>query len=145
MGVATPDERQELEALLPKYIDLQVALSVIEQQFEQYALQQAIPPPTQSRKRYHDFIERMPVPTTKGNGHDSTHGKKRDRDGYISIEVTDPYIRVHKHWRTFFFILAVLFKLLVLALIYMCFKYFEMRSEVRELKHKINQVQIGRR
>ncbi|WP_276484887.1 hypothetical protein [Paraflavitalea pollutisoli] len=144
LGVASPDERQELEALLPHHIELQVALSVIEQQFEVFALQQSVPPPTRNRKRYDDFVDRMPVPS-KGNGKVPPRGKDTGEDGYIPVEASDTHIRVHKYWRTFVLVLAILFKLLAVAFIIMCVKYFHMRSEVQDMKQKIDQVQSGRR
>lgn len=145
LGVASPDERQELESLLPHYIELQVALSVIEQQFEEFAVRQSVPPPTNNRKAYYDFIDRMPVPTTKGNGHVPPRGKTKGEDGYIPVEASATHIRVHKHWRTFVLVLAILFKLLAVAFIIMCFKYFQMRSEVQDMKQKVEQVQSGKR
>lgn len=145
LGVASPDERQELEDLLPHHIELQVALSVIEQQFEQFALQQSVPPPTRSRKQYDDFIDRMPVPTTKGDGAVPPRGKANREDGYIPVETSDTHIRVHKNWRTFVLVLAILFKLLAIAFIIMCAKYFQMRSEVQDMKHKVELEQSAKR
>lgn len=145
LGVATNEERKELEELLPRYVELQVALSVIEQQFEQYALQQAVPPPAHARDRFDDFIEKMPVPRTGGKGPIPPNGNGNDHTHYIPVESSTTHIRVHKNWRIFLLVLSILFKLLLVALAILAFKYFEMKSEVQELKHKVDQQQAGSR
>src|ERR1700749_835563 len=97
LGLATPDEVDEFEQLLPHYPELKDALLDFEYHLELFSIDNEIPPPPEVRKRGEDRLRELPaVPT--GARRRSRH----EGTDYVSVKETSNHIRVHKIWRTLF-------------------------------------------
>ncbi|MDF2192337.1 hypothetical protein [Paraflavitalea sp. CAU 1676] len=144
LGVASADERAEFEKLLLQHPPLQQALAEFEIQVETFATNQSVPPPSKTRREYNDFINRMPIPRTNGNG-GSSHTSNGSSNFIPAYEVSSTHIRVHKNWRIVVLILFIVAKIALAFLIYFAIKFYEARSEVKQMQHKEEQIQSGRR
>lgn len=143
LGVASTDEKAEFETLLPHHPELQLAMTEFEIQVEAFATDQAVPPPSRARREYDAFINRMPIPRTDGDGIHA--GTATGRTGYIpAYEVSSTHIRVHKNWRIVVLILFIIAKVALAFLIYFAIKYYEVRSEVKQLQHKEELIQSAK-
>lgn len=61
-GLLTPSEKQAFEQVLATAPELQQALAVVEQRVEQYAINQAVPPPPDIRQQFDDFMKGLSNP-----------------------------------------------------------------------------------
>jgi len=144
LGVASADEKVEFETLLPHHPELQLAMTEFEIQVEAFATDRSVPPPSRARREYDAFINRMPIPRTDSNGNRA--GTATGRSNYIpAYEVSSTHITVHKNWRIVVLILFIIAKIALAFLIYFAIKYYEARSEVKQLQQIEQQMQAGHR
>lgn len=136
-GVLTPAEKEAFERLLLISPELQQALITVELQVEQFAASQAIPPPPETRQQFQDFLQGLPI-LKRG---DSTpppierNGNVNGKTNYIpAFEVSSSHIKVHKHWRIAFLVLFILSKIFLAFLIYYIIKFYDARSQVKQLQ-----------
>ncbi|WP_431214919.1 hypothetical protein ACQ86N_09325 [Puia sp. P3] len=106
LGLATPFEVAEFEQLLPHFPELQEALSEFEYHLELFSIDNEVPPPPEVKERIKARIREVPAVPEKGQGGSGRRaggngGREKKGVEYIPVEVTTPYIRVHKRWRTF--------------------------------------------
>lgn len=142
LGLATPLEVAEFEQLLPHYSELREVLSDFEYHLELFAIDSEVPPPPGTRERIEARIREVPgVPVRKGN---TRHNRRQKRTNeYIPVEVSTPYIRVHKHWRTFFIAVFILSKLLLALAIYYFLEYRHTERHVQQLEEQLGKTGAG--
>src|ERR1700712_4498570 len=100
MGLATAPEVAEFEQLLPHYPELREVLSDFEYHLELFAIDNEVPPPPGTRERIEARLREIPAPPAIRQDKGRSYSRQKRTSEYIPVEVTTPYIRVHKHWRT---------------------------------------------
>lgn len=136
-GVLAPAEKEAFERLLLVSPDLQQALARVEQQVEQFAASQSIPPPPETRQQFQDFLHGLPIlkrgdsipPPIERNV--NAHGNTNYIPAY---EITTSHIKVHKYWRIAFLVLFILSKIFLAFLIYYIIKFYDARNQVKQLQ-----------
>ncbi|HEY6901968.1 MAG TPA: hypothetical protein VI233_15030 [Puia sp.] len=136
LGLASPLEVEEFEQLLPHYPELRDALSDFEYHLELFAIENEVPPPPGARERIEAKIREIPYMPEVTKGKDGYQRQKR-RMEYIPVEVSSPYIRMHKHWRTFFICVVILSKILLGLTIYYFLEYRHTQKQVLQLEEQL--------
>jgi hypothetical protein len=133
LGLATLPEREEFEQLLPHYPELKEALSDFEYHLELFAIDREEPPPPGAGEEIAARLRETPAVrrAQAGNGYYRQHDA-----GYIHVETTDPYIRVHKSWRTWFIIFCLLSKIFMGLAIYFFVEYRHARMQILQLQQQ---------
>jgi len=118
LGLATPQEADEFEQLMPHYPELKEALRDFEYHLELFSIDNEVPPPAEVRNRIEDKLRELPaIPGAR------QWGTRRDRTDYVAAKETSQYIRVHKVWRTLFIAVFVLAKIFLILAIYYFIAY----------------------
>jgi len=143
LGLATPLEAAEFEQLLPHYPELKESLSDFEYQLELFAIDSEVPPPPGTKERIEARLREIPalpeIREDKGRG-----SRRQKRTGeYIPVEVSSPYIRVHKRWRTFFIAVFILSKILLGLAIYYYLEYRHTQKHVQQLEEQLDKTGAG--
>lgn len=131
LGLSTPEEREEMEKLLPQYPELQTELRIVEKAFHQLCLEEAYPPPIELRQR---AIQPY-------GWADTAPGAQEKKPNYTFINIApnqSDFITVHKVWKWIFFAAFLLFKLCLFLAIYFYFKYRQVEDRQQE-REKIRQ------
>ncbi|GGA91349.1 hypothetical protein GCM10011511_13350 [Puia dinghuensis] len=137
LGLATPEEVDEFEQLLPHFPELKEALSDFEYHLELFSIDHEIPPPPGVRVKIEERIREMPdVRRAYRRGY-----YRRQHAEYVRAEVTDPYIRVHKVWRTWFIIFCIVSKIFLGLAIYYFVEYRHAQGEVLQLQRQLDKTQ----
>jgi len=127
LGLATSEEVDEFEQLLPHYPELKDALLDFEYHLELFSIDHEIPPPPEIRQRVEARLREAPVLPHQARRQYRRHGTE-----YVEVKETSEHIRVHKIWRKLFIALVVLAKvLLALAIFY----FLEYRHAEKQLDH----------
>lgn len=139
LGLSTPEEKEELERLLPQYPELQTELRIVESTFHKLWLEDAYPPPMELRQR-----TLQPY-----NWADTSAGREEKKPNYTFINIApnqSDFITVHKVWKWIFFAAFLLFKFCLFLAIYFYFKYrqVEDRRIEREKYRQELQQQVPR-
>ncbi len=140
LGLASDRDAAELERLLSHHAELRIALTEFELQLELFAMRNRVPPPPDLRERIADRLRKLPAVRPshggKGNGPGSAKRRAGGEKGleYIPVQVSSPYIRVHKHWRTAFIVIFILSKLLLAASIYYFVQYQHAQKDLQRFK-----------
>ncbi|HXO78137.1 MAG TPA: hypothetical protein VN824_22940 [Puia sp.] len=137
LGLATAPEVAEFEQLLPHYPELREVLSDFEYHLELFAIDNEEPPPPGIKERIEARLREIPaVPETRQDKGHNYRRQKRTGE-YIPVEVSTPYIRVHKHWRTFFIAVFILSKILLGLAIYYFLEYRHSQKHVQQLEEQL--------
>ena len=137
LGLATSLEVAEFEQLLPHYPELKEALSDFEYHLELFAIDNEEPPPPGTKEKIEARIRELPsVPDTTGRG-GRKYRRGRSAGEYLPIEVSSPYIRVHKNWRAFFIGVFILSKILLALAIYYFLEYRNTQKHVQQLEEQL--------
>jgi anti-sigma-K factor RskA len=128
LGLATPFEAAEFEQLLPHFPELREALSEFEYHLELFSIDNEVPPPPEVKERIKARIRETPGEHTR---------REKKGSEYIPVEVSTPYIRVHKRWRTFFIIVFILSKILLALAIYYFLEYRHTQNHVLQLEEQL--------
>jgi hypothetical protein len=143
LGLATPPEVAEFEQLLPHYPELREVLSDFEYHLELFAIDNEVPPPPDIKERIEARLREIPaVPEVRQDKGRSYRRQKRAGE-YIPVEVSTPYIRVHKHWRTFFIAVFILSKILLGLAIYYFLEYRHTQKHVQQLEERLGKTGAG--
>jgi anti-sigma-K factor RskA len=127
LGLATSEEVDEFEQLLPHYPELRDALLDFEYHLELFSIDHEIPPPPEIRQRVEARLREAPAMPDPARRQYRRHGPE-----YMEVKETSDHIRVHKVWRKLFIALVVLAKiLLALAIFY----FLEYRHAEKQLDH----------
>jgi len=140
LGLATPFEVAEFEQLLPHFPELREALSDFEYHLELFSIDNEVPPPPELREKIKSRIREVPAVQEKAEGTRRT-GKRGAE--YIPVEVSSPYIRVHKHWKTFFIIVFILSKILLALAIYYFLEFRHVQKHVLQLEEQLGRKEAG--
>jgi hypothetical protein len=133
LGLASPPEMAELEQLLPHYPELKEALTEFEYQLELFSIDNEEPPPPGTREKVAARLRELPTVRTAPPGKGTGRGHS---PGYIAVEVTSPYIKVHKGWRTFLIAVFILSKILLVASIYYFISYRNAQKQLQKLEQQ---------
>jgi hypothetical protein len=126
LGLATPEEVDEFEQLLPHYPELKDALVDFEYHLELFSIDNEVPPPPELRQRIEDRLRALPaVPRPV------RQGARGHRSEYMAVEETSSHIRVHKIWRTLFIAVFVLSKIFLILAIYYFLEYRHAEKQLR--------------
>jgi len=136
LGLATPFEAAEFEQLLPHFPELRAALSEFEYHLELFSIDNEVPPPPEVKERIKARIREAPALPERGREGEHTRREKKGSE-YIPVEVSTPYIRVHKRWRTFFIIVFILSKILLALAIYYFLEYRHTQNHVLQLEEQL--------
>ena len=127
LGLATGEEVDEFEQLLPHYPELKDALQDFEYHLELFSIDNEIPPPPEVRRKIEDRLREVPaIAGSVGRGH------RRQRSEYVAARETSNHIRVHKIWRILFIGVFVLSKIFLILAIYY---FLEYRHAEKQLNH----------
>lgn len=131
LGLATAEEVDEFEQLLPHFPELKEALSEFEYHLELFSIDHEIPPPVGTREKIEARLREVPAirHPLRDNGR---YYRKRGTE-YVHAEVSDPYIRVHKVWRTWFIVFCLLSKIFMGLAIYYFVEYRNARAQIIRL------------
>ncbi len=143
LGLATPLEIAEFEQLLLHYPELRERLSDFEYHLELFAIDNEVLPPPGTKERIEARLREIPalpeIRQDKGRNY-----KRQKRTGeYIPVEVSTPYIRVHKRWRTLFIAVFILSKILLALAIYYYLEYRHTQEHVQQLEEQLDRTGAG--
>ena len=128
LGLATKEEVDEFEQLLPHYPELKDALQDFEYHLELFSIDNEIPPPPEVREKIEERLRTLPaIPAMAQRTY------KGHRTEYVQAKETSNHIRVHKVWRSLFIALFILSKIFLILAIY----YF---LEYRHAEKQLNQI-----
>jgi len=140
LGLATPFEVEEFEQLLPHYPELKEALSDFEYHLELFAIDNEEPPPPGTREKIEARIRELPSAPGRG---ERKYRRGKSAGEYLPIEVSSPYIRVHKNWRAFFIGVFILSKILLGLAIYYFLEYRNTQKHVQQLEQQLGKKEAG--
>ena len=143
LGLATPLEVAEFEQLLPHYPELREVLSDFEYHLELFAIDNEVPPPPGTKERIEARLRETPAPPAIRQEQERHYKRQKRRGEYIPVEVSTPYIRVHKHWRTFFIAVFILSKILLGLAIYYYLEYRHTQKHVQQLEEQLGKTGAG--
>lgn len=143
LGLATPPEIAEFEQLLPHYPVLKERLSDFEYHLELFAIDNEVPPPPGTKERIEARLREMPALPEIRQDKGRNHRRQKRTGEYIPVEVSTPYIRVHKHWRTFFIAVFILSKILLALAIYYYLEYRHTQKHVQQLEEQLGKSGVG--
>ena len=136
LGVASEEEKGELNNLLTTDPELIMQLSDLEVDMEQYFLRNAVPPPPHVREALLLRINETEI--QKWEAPERTYARSRPAEpakpDYVDVAVDDTYIRVHKNWRTAFIAVFILSKVFLILGLYYYFKADSQAGEIQRLK-----------
>lgn len=136
LGLASPLEVEEFEKLLPHYPELREALADFEYHLELFAIENEVPPPPDIRGRIEARIREIPFMPEMVKG-SKGHRRQKRGEQYIPVEVSSPYIRVHKNWRTFVIAAFIFMKILLALSIYYFLEYQHTQKHVLQLEEQL--------
>ena len=124
LGLSTPEEREELEKLLPQFPELKTELKHVEHAYHKLCLEDAYPPPIALRQR-----------TLQPRDWADTNTGPEKKPNYTFINIApnqSDFITVHKVWKWIFFAAFLLFKLCLFLAIFFYFKYRQVEDRQQE-------------
>ena len=138
MGLASPGEVAQLEKLLPLHPELQEALSDFEYQLELFSVENEIPPPPGTREKIEARLRELPA-IRKVRDKNGRYGRNRNdnRPKYIAVQVTSPYISVHKNWRIAFVVFCIMSKIFLALFIYYFVQYQHAQKDILRLEEQL--------
>jgi len=143
LGLATSPEVAEFEQLLPHYPELREVLSDFEYHLELFAIDNEEPPPPGIKERIEARLREIPAPPVIRRDQERSYRRQKRKGEYIPVEVSTPYIRVHKHWRTFFIAVFILSKILLGLAIYYFLEYRHTQKHVQQLEEQLGKTGAG--
>ncbi|GAB2797618.1 hypothetical protein GCM10027275_48900 [Rhabdobacter roseus] len=140
LGLASEEEKQEVERLAAANAEISAALSSLESEIERYFLQTAVPPPTDIRETIAREAQGSAIQKRGTNGQQRRPPEEPKGPEYHKVEVSDTHIRVHKLWRVAFLVVFILSKVFLALALYYYFKSAALEQEVIRLKTEITQM-----
>jgi hypothetical protein len=138
LGLATGEEVDEFEQLLPHYPELKDSLLEFEYHLELFSIDNEIPPPPEVREKVEQNLRALPAIPYPGQRQYRGH-----RTEYVQAKETSNHIRVHKIWRGLFIGLFILSKLLLIAAIYYFLEYRHAEKQINGLPAPVVQPSGG--
>jgi len=128
LGLATKEEVDEFEQLLPHYPELKDALQDFEYHLELFSIDNEIPPPPEARERIEERLRTLPaIPSATRRTY------KGHRAEYVQAKETSNQIRVHKIWRSLFIAVFILSKIFLILAIYYFLEYRHAEKQLNRL------------
>jgi anti-sigma-K factor RskA len=128
LGLATVEEVDEFEQLLPHYPELKDSLLEFEYHLELFSIDNEIPPPPEVREKVEQRLRGLPAIPYPGQRQYRGH-----RTEYVQARETSSHIRVHKIWRGVFIGLFVLSKILLALAIYYFLQFRHAEKQIDRL------------
>jgi hypothetical protein len=126
LGLATSEEVDEFEQLLPHYPELKDALVDFEYHLELFSIDNEVPPPPEVREKIEGRLRDLPtIPRP-------VRRQYRRRSEYLPVKETSSHIRVHKMWRTLFIAVFVLAKIFLILAIYYFLEYRHAEKRLKQ-------------
>ncbi|MGX5818046.1 hypothetical protein ACWKWU_07615 [Chitinophaga lutea] len=136
LGIATPEEQEEMRVLLKEHPELQTEMAAVERSIHRLMFEEAVMPPVEVRER---TLRRYNWADTGGP---QDPGKKAN---YTFINIApnqNDYITVHRVWKWIFFAAFLLFKFFLALAIYFYFKYRQVEDrQLEREKIRLEQLQ----
>ena len=128
LGLATAEEVDEFEQLLPHYPELKDALQEFEYHLELFSIDHEMPPPPGLREKIENRLRSLPaIPAPV------SRAQRGQRTEYVQAEETSDHIRVHKIWRVLFIAVFVLSKIFLILAIYYFLEYRHAEKQLNRL------------
>jgi len=128
LGLATKEEVDEFEQLLPHYPELKDALQDFEYHLELFSIDNEIPPPPEVRTKIEERLRELPaIPDAARRTY------KGHRTEYVQARETSNHIRVHKIWRVLFVAVFILSKIFLILAIYYFLEYRHAEKQLNQM------------
>lgn len=137
LGLASQEEIQQFERLLPLHPELRDALSEFEWQLEAFARDHEIPPPSGILQKIRDQLQDKSV--TRHSSHRHKTNDTQAEPDYIHVRTSSPYISVHRSWRPIFIAVFILSKIFLVLFIYYLIKYEHATRDNLQLRQQLTQ------
>jgi hypothetical protein len=128
LGLATREEVDEFEQLLPHYPELKDSLLEFEYHLELFSIDNEIPPPPDVRERVGERLRSLPAIPYPWQRQYRGH-----RTEYVEARESSSHIRVHKIWRGVFIGVFILSKILLALAIYYFLQYRHAEKELKRV------------
>lgn len=139
LGLASAEERAEIEQLLPLYPLLKDALSDFEYDLEYFSIQNEVQPPSDSFAKIEERLRELPAVrrTYRRSRGENVHRRSDPAGDYIPVQATSSHIWVHKNWRVVFVIWCLLSKIFLALFIYYYVQYQHAQKDIRQLQEQL--------
>ncbi|HEY4108984.1 hypothetical protein [Puia sp.] len=129
LGLATQQEVDEFEQLLPHFPELKDALLDFEYHLELFSIDNEIPPPPEIRQQVEDRLRGVPALP-----HSTRREYRRHGPEYVQAKETSNHIRVHKIWRSLFIAVFILSKIFLILAIYYFLQYRHAEKQASQVQ-----------
>ncbi len=138
-GLVSAAERDELDEWLGEDPDIVADSWEVEAGLETFLQNNAVPPPPNVSSAIWQRIGGTEILKHEPRPYYAPPTPEPARSGYVDVEVSDSYMRVHKNWRAAFITVFVLSKIFLIAGLYYYFKADSQTQEIDRLKSVIQQ------
>ncbi len=138
-GLVSAAERDELDEWLAEDPAIMADIQDVEVGLENFLQRNAVPPPPNVSSAIWQRIGGTEILKHEPQPHYAPPIPEPSRSGYVDVEVSDSYMRVHKNWRAAFVTVFILSKIFLIAGLYYYFKADSQTQEIDRLKSAIQQ------
>ncbi len=137
--LASASEREELDEWLGEDPDILADSREVEAGLENFLQANAVPPPPNVSSAIWQRISGTEIQKHKPQPHYAPPASEQTQSGYVDVEVSDSYMRVHKNWRAAFIAVFILSKIFLIAGLYYYFKADSQAQEIDRLRSVVQQ------
>ncbi|MBS1566353.1 MAG: hypothetical protein JST39_18365 [Bacteroidetes bacterium] len=144
LGLASGEEAEELETLLPRYPELQEALAQTQHNLHEVMLTYRVPPPARVKSKLDDYLRAVPVVAPPPGREGRRQKAKPAEPDYIPLESFDTHIKVHKSWRWILLGIFILSKIFLALFLYYLIQSQSEQRQIKTLEKQLEQLQQKR-
>lgn len=141
MGIASEEEKLQVEQLSVRYPEFKEALTALELDMELLAQRMAVPPPPLVFDKIEQEINEIKLRDQHLLKIDKPVDDQKERQstagGYIEVESSSSHMRIHKAWRWVFAAVFILGKIFLGFAIYYYLESRQAKEKIEELKQEI--------
>lgn len=141
MGIASKEEKLQVEQLSVRYPEFKEALTALELDMELLAQRMAVPPPPLVFDKIEQEINEIKLRDQHLLKIDKPVDDQKERQstagGYIEVESSSSHMRIHKAWRWVFAAVFILGKIFLGFAIYYYLESRQAKEKIEELKQEI--------
>jgi len=141
MGIASEEEKLQVEQLSVRYPEFKEALTSLELDMELLAQRMAVPPPPLVFDKIEQEINEIKLRDQHLLKIDKPVDDQKERQstasGYIEVESSSSHMRIHKAWRWVFAAVFILGKIFLGFAIYYYLESRQAKEKIEELKQEI--------
>lgn len=141
MGIASEEEKLQVEQLSVRYPEFKEALTALELDMELLAQRMAVPPPPLVFDKIEQEINEIKLRDQHllkiDKPVDDQKEKQSTAGGYIEVESSSSHMRIHKAWRWVFAAVFILGKIFLGFAIYYYLESRQAKEKIEELKQEI--------